>query len=220
MKVKKVGTKSESEKAWNYPYAALEEIVANCLYHRDYRQREPIEIQVEPHELRFISYGGPGRSVRLEDFSKGIVNPRRYRNRRIGDFFKELDITEGKSTGVPTIVGAMKENGSPAVKFEFDEERTWFMVTVPVHEWFLEGNDTLNEPVNGTVNDTVNGTVNETEQIILRLIKSNASIKIEDMVLYSKKSRRTVIRALSSLKDKNLIKRIGSDKSGYWQIQN
>ena len=39
-------------------------------------------------------------------------------------------------------------------------------------------------------------------------------------ILYSKKSRRTVIRALSSLKDKNLIKRIGSDKSGYWQIQN
>ena len=124
LKVKKVPTKSESDKAWNYPYAALEEIVANCLYHRDYRQREPIEIQVEPHELRFISYGGPDRSVRLEDFNKGIVNPRRYRNRRIGNFFKELDITEGKSTGVPTIVGAMKENGSPAAKFDFDEERT------------------------------------------------------------------------------------------------
>ena len=45
----------------------------------------------------------------------------------------------------------MKDNGSPAVKFEFDEERTWFMVTVPVHEWFLEGDDTVNDTVNDTV---------------------------------------------------------------------
>ena len=69
----------------------------------------------------------------------------------VGDFFKELDITEGKSTGVPTIVGAMKKNGSPAVMFEFDEERTWFMVTVPVHEWFLD--DTLK--ADDTLNDTL-----------------------------------------------------------------
>lgn len=27
--------------------------------------------------------------------------PRRYRNRRLGEFLKELDFTEGRSTGVP-----------------------------------------------------------------------------------------------------------------------
>ncbi|MBO4500411.1 MAG: DeoR family transcriptional regulator [Bacteroidaceae bacterium] len=218
LKVKKVGTKSESEKAWNYPYAALEEIVANCLYHRDYRQREPIEIQVEPHELRFISYGGPDRSVRLEDFSKGIVNPRRYRNRRIGDFFKELDITEGKSTGVPTIVGAMKENGSPAVKFEFDEERTWFMVTVPVHEWFLE-DDTENDIENGIEKMLQLPLVLTDRQLkIVGMIEKNDRVTTEEMMARCKVSLSTINRDISQLKKSGVLIRVGGDKGGYWMI--
>ena len=218
LKVKKVGTKSESEKAWNYPYAALEEIVANCLYHRDYRQREPIEIQVEPHELRFISYGGPDRSVRLEDFSRGIVNPRRYRNRRIGDFFKELDITEGKSTGVPTIVGAMKENGSPAVKFEFDEERTWFMVTVPVHEWFLE-DDTENDIENGIEKMLQLPLILTDRQMkIVGMIEKNDRVTTEEMMARCKVSLSTINRDISQLKKSGVLIRVGGDKGGYWMI--
>ena len=85
-----------------------------------------------------------------------------------------------------------------------------------IHEKFKQNNDTVND----TENSSINSTLNEIELIILKLIKSNTNIRIEDMVLYSKKSRRTVVRALTSLKDKKLIKRIGSDKSGYWQIQN
>ena len=223
MKVRKVATKSESEKAWNYPYAALEEIVANCLYHRDYHQREPIEIQVEPHELRFISYGGPDRSVRLEDFSKGIVNPRRYRNRRIGDFFKELDITEGKSTGVPTIVGAMKDNGSPAVRFEFDEERTWFMVTVPVHEWFLDDtlstDDTLNDRVNDRVKilqEPISLTVRQ--KVILSMIEKNDRVNTEEMKTRCGVSIATINRDIAIMKKKGVLIRVGSDKTGCWMI--
>ncbi|MDP4272674.1 MAG: hypothetical protein Q8907_00155 [Bacteroidota bacterium] len=43
----------------------------------------------------------------------GIIKPRRYRNRRLGDFLKELYLTEGKATGIPRIKKAMKDNGSP-----------------------------------------------------------------------------------------------------------
>ena len=51
---------------------------------------------------------------------------RRYRNRRIGEFLKELDLAEGRSTGVPKILRAMHNNGSPAPRFETDDDRTWF----------------------------------------------------------------------------------------------
>lgn len=220
--VKKVPTKTDAERAWNYPEAALEEIVANCLYHRDYRQREPIEIQVEPRELRFISYGGPDRSVRLEDFSKGIVNPRRYRNRRIGDFFKELDITEGKSTGVPTIVDAMRDNGSPAVRFEFDEERTWFMVTVPVHPVFLEDNP-INDPVNDTVNDRVYERLGPIalkgrQLAIYEVIEENDRITAEEMKERCDVSMPTIKRDIAKLKKEGVLIRVGSDKTGSWML--
>ena len=223
--VQKVSYKPQADRAYNYPEAALEEIIANCLYHRDYRQREPIEIQVDPHEIRIISYGGPDRSVRQSDFAKGIVNPRRYRNRRIGDFFKELDITEGKSTGVPTIVGEMKKNGSPAAIFEFDEQNyTWFMVTIPIHPVFLDKAE--NETVSigdDTVNDTVNGTVKiadlpKRQQIILSLISENEKITIDGLKSHFQESRRTILRDIDKLKSARIILRVGSDKTGTWLI--
>jgi ATP-dependent DNA helicase RecG len=41
-----------------------------------------------------------------------------YRNRRIGEFLKELNMTEGRGTGIPKILRAMTANGSPPPQFE------------------------------------------------------------------------------------------------------
>lgn len=57
----------------------------------------------------------------------------RYRNRRIGEFLKELDLTEGRSTGVPKILRAMAANGSPIPQFETDDDRLTCVVRLPVH---------------------------------------------------------------------------------------
>lgn len=58
---------------------------------------------------------------------------RTYRNRRIGDFLKELHLTEGRCTGVPKIRKAMEENGSPMPIFKTDENLSFFLVTLPIH---------------------------------------------------------------------------------------
>ena len=80
-----------------------------------------------------VNYPGPDRSVRLDQLRQGKAIPRRYRNRRIGDFLKELDITEGRSTGIPKILRAMKKNGSPPPVFDFDEDHSYFLIRLPVH---------------------------------------------------------------------------------------
>lgn len=56
-----------------------------------------------------------------------------FLNRRIGEFLKELDLTEGRSTGIPKILKVMAANGSPAPLFETDDERASFVVRLPVH---------------------------------------------------------------------------------------
>jgi ATP-dependent DNA helicase RecG len=76
--------------------------------------------------------------VRLEQLRAGRAQPRRYRNRRIGEFLKELEFTEGRSTGIPKIMEAMEKNGSPPAEFEFDEDHSYFMVRLPIHPAALE----------------------------------------------------------------------------------
>ena len=125
--------RAEATRVANFPYAAIEEALANAIYHRSYEEREPVEVRVSAEELVVLSYPGPDRSVRLDQLRAGKSLPRRYRNRRIGEFLKELDITEGRSTGLPKILEAMKRNGSPPPEFEFDKDHSYFMARLPVH---------------------------------------------------------------------------------------
>jgi ATP-dependent DNA helicase RecG len=130
--------RAESTRVENFPYDAIEEVIVNAVYHRGYDTREPIEVRIHHNELVVLSYPGPDRSVRLQNLQAGRANPRRYRNRRIGEFLKELEFTEGRSTGIPKIMEAMEKNGSPPAEFEFDEDHSYFMVRLPVHPAALE----------------------------------------------------------------------------------
>ncbi len=124
---------AEAERFWNFPYPAIEEALVNAVYHRSYEIREPIEVRITTADLVVLSFPGPDRSIRMKDLRAGKAVSRRYRNRRIGEFLKELDLTEGRSTGIPKILKVMNENGSPPPEFETDENRTFFLIRLPVH---------------------------------------------------------------------------------------
>lgn len=124
----------EAERFWNYPLAAIEEAVVNAVYHRSYEIREPIEIRISHDDLVVLSFPGPDRSIKLADLQAGRAVSRRYRNRRIGEFLKELDLTEGRSTGISKILKVMAANGSPSPEFETDDDRTHFLIRLPVHK--------------------------------------------------------------------------------------
>ncbi|VVB84922.1 Uncharacterised protein [uncultured archaeon] len=53
------------------------------------------------------------------------------------EFLKELDLAEGRGTGIPKIRRKMRENGSPEPKFEFDAGRTYFRVILPAHPQYV-----------------------------------------------------------------------------------
>ena len=84
--VQKHPDRAEATRAWNFPYTAIEEAVVNAVYHRSYEEREPIEVRISYDVVVILSFPGPDRSIRLEDFAAGRAVSRRYRNRRIGKF--------------------------------------------------------------------------------------------------------------------------------------
>ena len=153
IKSKTIKIKGEalSKTFFNYPFEAIEEALANAVYHKNYELREPIEVRILPEAIEIISYGGPDPSIRKNDLNNGIIRARRYRNRRIGEYLKELNLTEGKGTGIPTIKRALSLNGSKPAVYDTDgDERRFFVVIIPVHEVFLseysnkEGNQDSN----------------------------------------------------------------------------
>lgn len=139
-----------SIKTVNYPYQAIEEAVVNALYHRDYQEWQPVEITIEPDHISILSYSGPDRSISMDDINQAVaLRSRRYRNVRLGDFLKELNLTEGRATGIPTIQNELRRNGSGRARLRTDECRTFFLIDIPCHPDFVEqevnrGEDKMN----------------------------------------------------------------------------
>ena len=147
--------RAQATRLWNFPYAAIEEALVNAVYHRSYEEREPIEVRISREELVVLSFPGPDRSIKLADFEAGRAVSRRYRNRRIGEFLKELDLTEGRSTGMPKILKVMAANGSPAPLFETDDDRCAYVIRLPVHVLARQPTMDVTDQVTDQVTDEV-----------------------------------------------------------------
>ena len=88
--------------------------------------------------IHIVSYPGPDRSISEKSIEDKNMIARKYRNRRIGDFLKELKLTEGRNTGIPKIKRALKNNGSKEPVFETNETRDYFITTIFMHSGFEE----------------------------------------------------------------------------------
>lgn len=141
-KVIKVPNQMEALRIFNYPYQAIEEAVVNAFYHRDYMSFEPVTIEIEPDCINIMNFPGIDRSISEKTIAEGkrFVS-RYYRNRRLGEFLKELDLSEGHSSGIPTIQEELEKNGSPRAEFFTDEDRRAMRIRIPIHLAFLEADD-------------------------------------------------------------------------------
>ena len=136
--VTKVPDSELAVRAFNWPYQAVEEALSNAVYHKSYQIHEPITVTITPEKMEILSLPGPDRSITDEHLADRVLVSRRYRNRRIGDFLKELEIVEGRNTGVPLILKSMRNNGSPLPIFETDADRSYFLTVLPIHPFFLK----------------------------------------------------------------------------------
>lgn len=56
----------------------------------------------------------------------------------IGEFLKELHLTEGRNTGFKKILEALQKNGSPLPEFETDEGHSYFISRIFIHPDFID----------------------------------------------------------------------------------
>jgi len=75
-----------------------------------------------------------------------------------------------------------------------------------------------NAPVSAPQNAPVNIVTMKTPDAIMALISANPNITRAAMAAQIGKDMRTIGRAIKKLQDEGKLKRIGSDKSGHWQL--
>jgi ATP-dependent DNA helicase RecG len=205
--------RAEAERFWNFPYAAIEEAIVNAVYHRSYEIREPIEVRISHEDLVVLSFPGPDRSIRMEDLAKGKAVARRYRNRRIGDFLKELELTEGRSTGISKIIKAMAANGSPPPEFETDDDRTHFLIQLPVHPRAEQ-----EETARKSTQKSSGKSSGKTSGKILELMRSNPEVTIPELADRLGRSTRAVEMQIRKLRAAGHVERVGPAKGGHWVV--
>lgn len=183
------------------PERAIREIIVNAFAHADYETLPEIEIGIHPGKIEIYNPGTfPDDLTPLDFISKNL--PSYKRNRLILDvLFRSKDV-EKSGTGFQRVNEMCRKQN---VSWTYRKEAYGF---------FFEFIRT-----NVHINVQINDTLTEQEQVIFNLIQDNAEISKKEMALRLGRSERTVQRIISSLTDKDLIERVGSNKSGFWKIK-
>lgn len=207
--------------------SGVKNIHIHCLRHYD--ERGPIEVRITHDMIEIISHPGPDKSVTIEGLKAYKVYSRRYRNRRIGDFLKELHLTEGRNTGFKKILDAIKANGFPLPEFETDEYHDYFVSRFFIHDGFYDSfaetfsGDETKRPDSTTTKTTIKITTKTTTkrektELVIGLIRENPEISVSDVALKLNISQDGARYHLNKLKKQGVIHHEGPTNDGRWII--
>ena len=127
-KATRINENGMREDILEYPLIAVREVILNALVHRDYSihtENEPIHITLYDDRMEVINPGGLYGRTTLENLGKFHGN---IRNPFIASILENLEVSENRSSGIPTIISEMKKAGLKAPKFE--NLRGYFKVTL------------------------------------------------------------------------------------------
>lgn len=71
---------------------------------------------------------------------------------------------------------------------------------------------------NGNINGNINGDINGDAEKLFKLLCQNPGITAKEMEAVLGFSTRKISRIIKGLKSEGKIRRIGSNKTGYWKI--
>jgi predicted HTH transcriptional regulator len=132
--------KANNRKINNFPYVAVEELVANAIVHNNYENGKSIQIYISDRQINIVNYNRPLPPLRIQDLNdRTFFNERDAENPEIRDMFKALGIIESFGTGIGEAKRALEKNGSPALYYKtFGNLDNVTSVVIPVNEEYME----------------------------------------------------------------------------------
>ena len=201
---------------FEYPLAALREILLNAVVHRDYTSPIDIQIKIFDDSITFFNPGKLFGDVTIEQL-RGNNYQSRTRNKLIAEAFYLTKDIEKYGSGYIRIrqeVGAY-----PTMEFDYEESGDGFFVKLSYSEQkTISGG--VNGGVNGGVSGGVNGGVSGGVNGLLDFIRLNPGKKTKDFTAALGQPRRTIERWLRQLKKQEKIKFRGAPKTGGYFAEN
>jgi len=206
--------------------------LVNALIHRNYLELgSEVHIDMYDDRLEIFSPGGlvDGGSIKDVD----VLNmASRRRNPILADIFSRLKYMERRGSGFKKIVSAYKEHEgyTEGMNPSFSTPRDSFVLTLPKFSIIdIEGvyvsnvDDAEGSHNAGGQKGGQKGGQNDagkTIDTILQLIKENPSITRKVLAETVGISPSAIQKHINLLKNEGIIIRNGSDRDGYWEINN
>ena len=195
---------------YEIPSVAIRELLINCTLHRSYLAGGNIQVAIFDDRLEVFCPGKLPLDQTIELMQKGVS---RIRNEALAKAFSYMNLIEGWGSGIYKINTALKEAGLKEMEITGGDIFLRFTIY---------RNQDFNPIESGTVNDK-NGTVNNDilstkETVVVKQLQKNSSVTSQQLTQSTNIPLRTIKRILLRLCDKGVIQRIGSDKTGHWEV--
>ena len=181
---------------------AFREAIINAVLHNAWVEGNEPMITVYSDRLEIISRGTLAPKQTMEGFFLGRSVPV---NKKLSEIFIQLHISEKSGRGVPKIV---ETYGRDAFTFEEND----IVVTIPFNRINQVGNNVGDKVGNNSK------PLSQNRQTIIAEMRNNPNITKAELSRIIGISTTAIDKNISFLKTNGYIERIGSNKSGYWKV--
>ena len=198
----------EDKRLWSA--IALKEAVLNAFVHNDYTTEVPPKFEIFEDRIEITSTGGLPNNLSKDEFFEGFSVPR---NKELMRIYKDVDLVEQLGSGVPRI---LEYYGKDCFRFSDNFLRMSFPKTV-IGSDKRDSDANQSGLVDGLVDRLVEGLADSQKKIV-RLIAENPQVSKKEMAEHIGISTTAIDKNIITLKEKNIIRRVGSDSAGSWEI--
>ena len=204
------------------PREALREALLNACINKDYAEPSPIQIRVyeNKNKLEIINGGVLPEGWTVETLlSSHRSMP--YNPDIANTFFRAGEI-EAWGRGIERIITACKNDGFSTPEFRYDASGIWttFKFEYPERATIQYDPKTTQKNDPETTRNRPETDQKKQENVILELIKENPYIQRKELVSRLGIHESSVKRRLASLQEKGIIRHVGPNKGGYWELTN
>ena len=192
-----------------YPEEAVREALLNAVIHKKYESGIPIQVSVYVDKLYIANIGQLPEDWTLENLlTKHASLP--Y-NPDVAATFYLAGFIESWGRGIEKIFDACQKDGVPAPTYTIHPCDIMINFTAPEDRVIRNGRK------NEAINEAINEVINRSDKILSIIIDNNRLTKTA-LAKQVGISKSTLEREMTILKNQNKIKRIGSNRSGHWEI--